>query len=219
MDNLLLERILTMLDEDNHSTVFDFLVQTLRSTSPTHERHRASILTRIPDVLDLVAERSAGLLESSAVAVAAAVYQNDLLNLIQFNSGFHFKGSRACLEQLETFSIAQMGEKIQELAPSLWALLGTLLDANTSRRRVAPNEQMDIDEGFERELSDIATGITGNDEGSDDESDEDSDSSGEHDEGDGDEGDESETKPKRKYRKQNRARRNGALLFIVRTTL
>jgi hypothetical protein len=60
MDNLLLERILTMLDEDNHSTVFDFLVQTLQSTSPTHERHRASILTRIPDVLDLVAERSAG---------------------------------------------------------------------------------------------------------------------------------------------------------------
>jgi hypothetical protein len=117
MDNLLLERILTMLDEDNHSTVFDFLVQTLRSTSPTHERHQASILTRIPDVLDLVAERSAGLLESSAVAVAAAVYQNDLLNLIQFNSGFHFKGSRACLEQLETFSVAQMGEKIQGRMP------------------------------------------------------------------------------------------------------
>jgi len=63
---------------------------------PMHERHQASILTRIvPDVLDLIAERSAGLLESSTVAVAAAIYQNDLLNLIQFNSGFHFKGSRA----------------------------------------------------------------------------------------------------------------------------
>ena len=208
-----------MLDKDNHSTVFDFLVQTLRSTNPMHERHRASIHTRIPDVLDLIAERSGGLLESSAVAVAAAVYRDDLLNLIQFNSGFHFKGSRACLEQLEMFSIAQMGQKIRELAPSLWALLGTLLDANTSRRRVAPNEQMDIDEGFERELSDIATGITGNDEGSDDESNEDSDSSGEDNKGDGDEGDESETKPKRKYRKQSRVRRNGALLFIVRNTL
>jgi hypothetical protein len=88
MDNLLLERILTMLDKDNHSTVFDFLVQTLRSTNPMHERHQASIHTRIPDVLDLIAERSGGLLESSAVAVAAAVYRDDLLNLIQFNSGF-----------------------------------------------------------------------------------------------------------------------------------
>ena len=82
MDNLLLERILTMLDEDNHSTVFDFLVQTLQSTNPRHERHQASIHTCIPDVLDLIVERSGGLLESSAVAVAAAVYQDDLLNLI-----------------------------------------------------------------------------------------------------------------------------------------
>ena len=211
-----------MLDEDNRSTVFDFLVQTLQSTNLWHERHRASIHTRIPNVLDLMAERSGSLLESSAVAVVAAVYQNDLLNLIQFNSGFHFKGSRACLKQLKMFSIAQIGKKIQLLAPSLWALLGTLLDTNTLCCHVAPNEQMDIDEGFEHKLSNIATGITGNDEGSNDKSDEDSDGNGEDDEGlgDMDEGDdELETKPKRKYHKQNHVRRNGALLIIVRNTL
>ena len=98
MDNLLLERILTMLNEDNHSTVFDFLVQTLRSTNLRHARHQASIHTHIPNVLDLIAEKSGGLLESSAVAVAAAVYQDDLLNLIQFNSGFHFKAVGVLLQ-------------------------------------------------------------------------------------------------------------------------
>jgi hypothetical protein len=91
MDNILLERILTILDEDNHSTVFDLLLQTLLNTSPTYERHWTSIFTHISDVLDLITERSASLLESSAVAVAVAIYQNDLLNLIQFNSGFHFQ--------------------------------------------------------------------------------------------------------------------------------
>ena len=137
-------------------------------------------------MLDLIRERSGGLLESSAVAVMAAVYQDDLLNLTQFNSGFHCKGSQACLEQLKMFSIAQMGKKIQELAPSLWALLRTLLNTNTSRCHVVQNKQMDIDKGFKHELPDIATGITGNDEGSDNKSDEDSDGSGEDDEGLGD---------------------------------
>ena len=120
------------------------------------------------------------------------------------------------------FSIALVGKKIQELAPSLWALLGTLLDTNTLHHHVAPNEQMVIDEGFEDELSNIATEITGNDEGSDNKSDKDSDGNGEDDEGlgDMDEGDdESENKPKQKYHKQNSVRRNRALLFIVRRTL
>ena len=83
---------------------------------------------------------------------------------------------------------------------------------------IMPNKQMDIDKGFEHKLSNIATGRTRNDEGSD----EDSDGSGEDNKGlrDRDEGDdESETKPKQKYCKQNCVRRNGALLFIVRNTL
>jgi hypothetical protein len=81
-------------------------------------------------------------------------------------SGFHFGGNTAGLSQLEDFSITQMGRKIQDLAPNLWTLLGSLLDVEPDRRRTAPAEET-IDEDTEMELADIATVVDGNDNGSD----------------------------------------------------
>jgi len=48
--------------------------------------------------------------------------------LIHPQNGFHFTGTSASLAQLEDFSIARMGRKIQEVAPNLWQLLGDLLE-------------------------------------------------------------------------------------------
>ena len=62
-----------------------------------------------------------------------------------------------------------MANKIVEVAPNLWHLLGVLLDADPSRRRVAAAEDMDVVEDAEVELEDIATAAFGNDEGSVDE--------------------------------------------------
>ena len=134
MNYQILWQILTSLDRDNNSTIYELLLQTLRSQDPTHQRHRVSILGRIPDVLDILSEQSAGQLETSAVQVATATYQNEMQNFIQPNTGFHFKGTTACLPQLENFSITQMGSKIREIAPNLQTLFGILLDANTSQR-------------------------------------------------------------------------------------
>jgi hypothetical protein len=173
MEHQVLKNILTILDQHHSSTLYDLLVQTLRSSDPVHERHRQSLLAQIPDVLDLLSERSGGLLETSAIRVAAATYQSEVQELIAPNTGFHFKGTGACLAQLESFSIARMGITIQKIAPNLWNLLGILLDANPSRRRAAPDGPDGVDEDVEMELADIATAIWGNDEGSDESGDED----------------------------------------------
>jgi repressor of nif and glnA expression len=84
--------------------------------------------------LDILSEQSNGELEVCASRVATATYCSEIQSLIQLSSGFYFRESTACLAQLENFSILQMVKKIMEVAPSLWHLLGVLLDADTSRR-------------------------------------------------------------------------------------
>src|ERR1700720_510962 len=110
-------------------TVYELFLQTLRSQDTAHSRHRNSLITRIPDMLS---EQSNGELEVCASRVATATYHSEIQSLIQPSSGFHFRGSTACLAQLENFSISQMAKKIMGVAPNLWHLLGVLLDADPS---------------------------------------------------------------------------------------
>ena len=101
-----------------------------------------------------------------------------------------------------------------------------LLDADPNRRRKAPNDEA-MDEDVEMELADIATAVSGNDEGSEEEGSGDESGgedreadAGEKEAGNDGEQDGSNLEPKkRRYRKQNRARRNGILLFIVSQAL
>jgi hypothetical protein len=230
MQHQLVVQILTALDGDHNATIYDLVVQTLRSQGPTHVRHQRSILDRIPDLLDLLSERASSQLASSVVKAASSTYESELQSLILKQSGFHFGGNTAGLSQLEDFSITQMGRKIQDLAPNLWTLLGSLLDVEPDRRRTAPAEET-IDEDTEMELADIATVVDGNDNGSDE-------SEGEEAKGEvegaaaaaaassegatsDDEAEMQQPDPvkKRHYRKQNRARRNAALMYIVSTVI
>jgi hypothetical protein len=101
-------------------------------------------------------------------------------------------------------------------------LFGILLDADPNRRRTVPSDEV-MDEDVEMELADIATAVSGNDEGSEEE--ESGDKSGHK----ADAGDEetdnngsnlptSTSEPllkKQHYCKQNCAQRNRILLFIV----
>ena len=122
MNFQLLNTILTALDNDNNSTIYDLLLQTLQSCKPSHSQHHTSLIMRIPDVLNILSEQSNGELEVCAARVAVATYQAEMQSLIQLNTGFHFHGATACLSQLENFSIAQMGRKIESVAPNLWML-------------------------------------------------------------------------------------------------
>ena len=72
----------------------------------------------MPDLFNLLSEQSLQQLEAAVTITAAATYQNEVQNLIQPQTGFHFTGNKTNLSQLETFSIAQMGVKIREVAAS-----------------------------------------------------------------------------------------------------
>jgi hypothetical protein len=84
----------------------------------------------MPDLFSLLSEQSPKQLELTITRTAAATYQNEVQDLIQPQTGFHFTGNKTNLSQLKTFSIAQMGVKSQEVAPNLWDLFGILLDAD-----------------------------------------------------------------------------------------
>jgi hypothetical protein len=155
--------------------------------------------------MDILSEQSGGELEKCAAKVAAATYRNEMQNLILPNVGFHFRGRTTCLAQFESFSISEMGKKIQIVAPNLWQLLGILLDAD-ERRHVETFDGMDVDE----EVDDAG----GNDEGSEESENED-DIEDESDKRDSESEMEESAPRKRRYRKQNRKRRNATLFFIL----
>ena len=105
MNHQLLNQIFMALDNDHNSTVYEVFLHTLRSQDTVHSRHRNSLITRIPDILDILSEQSTRELEVCASRVATTTYRSEIQSFIQPNSGFHFQGSTACLAQLERASI------------------------------------------------------------------------------------------------------------------
>lgn len=67
MDYSLLKNILTALDTHHNTTLFDLVLQILCSADPAVERHHTSMLTRIPDILDLFMETSASAVQASTL--------------------------------------------------------------------------------------------------------------------------------------------------------
>jgi hypothetical protein len=103
MNFQLLNTILTALDNNNNSTIYNLLLQSLQSHKPLHSQHCTSLIMRSPDVLDILSEQSNGELEVCAARVAVATYHGEMQSLIQLNMGFHFHGTTACLSQLEKY--------------------------------------------------------------------------------------------------------------------
>ena len=181
-------------------------------------------------MLDALSEQFTEALAAGAIRVAVATYQLELRMLIHPQNDFHFTGTSASLGQLKDFSIARMGWKIQEVAQNLWQLLGDLLDADPLHVRHAPmSKGMSFEMEIDVEPSNIAAGVFGNDEGSDKESDVGGvgRSSDVEDDSAADSAGEDVTKGtatnmdgscKHHYQKQNPARRNAILLFIVSVT-
>ena len=120
---------LNILD-DNGATIFDLLLYTLRTRQPEQSHHRNVLRNRTHDIMDLWSEQYPTEVEGWAMKAGIESYHAELLQLIHPHAGFHFRGTRASLDQLESFSMVEMGKKIKELAPNLWTLLGVLLDAD-----------------------------------------------------------------------------------------
>ena len=118
MNEKLLYQILDALTNAHGTTLYDMILETLRNRDMRHAHHRASILDRMPDLINLLSEQSPQQLEMAVTITAAATYRNEVQHLIQPQTGFHFSGNKTNLSQLESFSVTQMGVKIQEVAPN-----------------------------------------------------------------------------------------------------
>ena len=65
---------------------------------------------------------------------------------------------KANLEQLEGFSMVEMGKSTKALAPNLWNLLGVLLDADPAHRQAVLNMgRSHVEEDVEMDLGEIGT--------------------------------------------------------------
>jgi hypothetical protein len=147
--------ILSILDESGNS-IFDLLLYILRARHPSLLHHRDGLQRHTHDALDLWSEQFPEEVQIWAVKAATETYRAELLQLIHPHAGFHFHGTRACLGQLESFSMVEMGKKVKGFAPYLWALLGVLLDADPARRRTAPKAGPSaVDEDAEMDLGEI----------------------------------------------------------------
>jgi hypothetical protein len=221
------DTILDTLDK-HHVTLFDLLVFTLRTQLPRHAHNRAVLQTRTEDILDLWSEQFPSAVQQWSVKVATETYRMELMELIQPHAGFHFRGSRACLDQLESFSMVETGNRIKHKAPNLWDLLGILLDANPDRRRAKPQINHVADEDVEMDLGEIGGlkddweqwhKLLSDDEESDGEHEDDADDNApatlSSDEDDNSEDEGPVRSEKKKRRRQNPAKRNAVLLAVV----
>ena len=137
--------IFSILDH-NHVSMYDLLLFTLRThLQPVHSSHRELLHHRTGDVLDLWSEQFPSETRTWALQVARETYRAEVITLIHPHAGFHFRATHAYLEQLENFSMVDMGKKIKEVAPCLWELLGVLLDANLTRQHPASIINKDFD--------------------------------------------------------------------------
>jgi len=130
MDQKLLDQILDALTNAHSMSLYDMVLETLQSCDVRHGCHHASILNQMPDLFSLLSEQSPQQLKVAITMTAAATHRNEVQDLIQPQTGFHLTGNKTNLNQLKTFSITQIGVKIQEVAPNLWNLFGILLDAD-----------------------------------------------------------------------------------------
>ena len=112
-----LSQILTTLNKDHNSTIYDLLIATLQSWDPSHSHHCDSILTHFPDLFDLLSEQSSNDFATNVVKATTSVCQEEIQTLILKPSGLHFDGSHTGLSQLKGFSIMELGQKVQQLVP------------------------------------------------------------------------------------------------------
>lgn len=103
MTTLWQDFVLQILDS-NRATLFDLLAFTFRTNRPIYQHHRDNLQGRTNDFLDLWLEQHPRDTQSWAVTVATETCRDEIIQLTQPNAGFHFRATRAHLEQIETFS-------------------------------------------------------------------------------------------------------------------
>ena len=130
--------IFSVLDH-NQVSFYDLLIFTLHAqVLVAHSSHHTLLQCHSNEVLDLWPEQFPSESRQWALQVASETYHGEIVKIIQLHAGFHFRSTCMGLEQLKSFSMVDMSKKIKEGAPSLWELLGVLLDADPTHCCAAP---------------------------------------------------------------------------------
>ncbi|KAK7683367.1 hypothetical protein QCA50_013629 [Cerrena zonata] len=74
---------------------------------------------------------------TSAFALDLVTFQlqDEVKSVANKQAGWHFSACNASIEQVEAFSITDMAIALERQAPTLWCLLGSLLESDPSRAR------------------------------------------------------------------------------------
>ena len=112
------DTVLCMLD-NNEATLYDLLAFTFRMSLLIHQHHRDTLQSQGNDFLDLWLEQHPHDSQTWAITVATETCHNEIIQLMEPNTGFHFCATHAHLEQIEMFSMVKMGKDIKRLSPHL----------------------------------------------------------------------------------------------------
>ena len=76
-----------------------------------------------------------------ANSVVKAKYAGSIRAMTDVRNGWHFGAATASAKQLRDFRIEEMAEKMQEMAPELWDMLGLMLSADARQTKKRTQSQ------------------------------------------------------------------------------
>lgn len=124
---------------DNDTTISTLLLTLLDSTAPMARAAVKDVANTIDVILRSLCQNACT--SNATVAaihrLAGSVYMDELKSLAKKEAGLHFNASRATEADLEGFNLAEIVEKVSQLAPNVCNLVDSLLnaDADITRRR------------------------------------------------------------------------------------
>ncbi|KAH6901846.1 hypothetical protein BKA70DRAFT_1435456 [Coprinopsis sp. MPI-PUGE-AT-0042] len=84
-----------------------------------------SLCTVLPSALEILGSSPStqSVIQSHSLATSHTVFQQQMNQLVEKVTGFHFNVTTATPEQVEAYDISDQADKIQETAPDVWKLL------------------------------------------------------------------------------------------------
>lgn len=133
-----IEKVLHVLAEEDISLphlIFQLL------SSPRYERHPAAVsiilnAEHIANSLSVHPSSGARILDWAA-SICTRACQQEITQLTQLMHGLHFNAKHAKIEPLENFNLENLAGKMQDVTPTVWRLVVSLLqsDPNLQKRR------------------------------------------------------------------------------------
>ena len=107
---------------------------------------------QVCNLLAQIHKYSLDITDSWCTKTVTEIAFSEVRALLKRTSGFTFEAKSLWLENIEEFSISKFGDKMKQLAPVLWNLIGTLLQSNPRERQAHLNAVAMLEEGGDQAL-------------------------------------------------------------------